>query len=230
MIVKELLITLLLFSTTALGALNTASNVVFIKEDTLQLRGEVSDSSVAPLIDAIEKSQVKEMVMYVDSPGGSVTSGMDLVDAVTRNSIKLTCVVGKQAASAAFFILQLACHNRYVSDNSVLYQHNWRVGLPLDTIETHLETLRVTQILFDKIRKREAARLKITVAELLRRSNANWTLLGGDAVNQKAADKVVSLVCSPDIVAKYVDVTVTGSFGPMTVKKSLCPFINAVGQ
>lgn len=220
MIVKELLITLLLFSTTALAAVNP---VVEINEDTLTLIGEVNDVSVAPIINAVERNgqSKKEIVVFIDSFGGSVTAGQRVIDSVERNNAKLKCIVGEKAYSAAFFLLQIVCDKRLVLESSSLLEHTWTIGLPPASIETQLDTLKVAQALFYSIRVKEAKRLKVSYDELMARSNRNWQMLGRGAVTEGAADAVITLKCSQSLIVKRIKVATP--FGD--VEKSACPLI-----
>jgi ATP-dependent protease ClpP protease subunit len=75
---------------------------------------------------------VTEIHFEINSPGGSVSTMMEIMTAMDQarvNNIKLVCTVTRQAASAAFLIFN-HCDKRYAHELSNLMWHS--VGVYLD--------------------------------------------------------------------------------------------------
>lgn len=224
---KQIIVLLLMLLTPLTLTASVKKEETFeITEKTLQLLGEVNDSTVATVIDAIELSPDKEMTLFIKSPGGSVDSGVKLLESMQRSGKTFTCLI-QEASSMAFVVTQLQCDKRYVSEYGTLLQHTWSVGVTPGSIDTAAEVVKSTKHLFDNLRAKEAARLKISVQTLLDKSAAVWITRGDMAVQEGTADKVVTFKCSESIRGKTVE---RGEFSPMgytKVKRYVCPFISA---
>ena len=92
------------------------------------LTGEVNDISadivIAQLIYLEGKDPEKDISLYINSPGGSVTAGMGIYD--TMNYIKCdvsTICVGMAASMGAFLLSSGAKGKRYTRPNSAILIH-----------------------------------------------------------------------------------------------------------
>ena len=92
------------------------------------LTGEVNDISadivIAQLIYLEGKDPEKDISLYINSPGGSVTAGMGIYD--TMNYIKCdvsTICVGMAASMGAFLLSSGAKGKRYTLPNSEIMIH-----------------------------------------------------------------------------------------------------------
>lgn len=112
----------------------------------LDLQGEVTQESVAPLIEALAKPG--DVELWIDSPGGSVGAGLELMSAMDSHKGKITCVVGRyaMAASMAALIFE-GCDERVLFRTSTLMFHGISVGLSgyynVGALEELLKMMRV---------------------------------------------------------------------------------------
>jgi ATP-dependent protease ClpP protease subunit len=193
--------------------------VELTKENSHVLYGEVNHDSVNNAIIALSKPEVKYLVL--NSPGGDVGAGNRLISWLP-NKPKLICIANF-AASMAFSTLQ-ACPTRYVVGNSIIMQHQITLSLgplPLTQFdEMYRGLLRSYKINYE----REAKRLGLTLKNYLSKVQSDfWMFTGEDAVNQKAADKVVTVKCSTEMLTAVGDTETMTIFGPISASFPLCP-------
>lgn len=196
-----------------------AEVVELTKENSHVLYGEVNDGSVNEAIIALSRPEVKYLVLT--SPGGSVDAGNRLISWLP-NKPNLICIANF-AASMAFATLQ-ACPTRYVVGSSIIMQHQMSIAigpLPLTQFDTlYKGILRSAKIAY----KREAKRLGLTLKEYLDKIQSDfWMFTGEDAVNQRAADKIVTVKCSTEMLEEKGSTETMTIFGPVPVSFPLCP-------
>ena len=99
-----------------------------LEDRIIFLTGEVNDVSadivIAQLIYLEGKDPEKDISLYINSPGGSVTAGMGIYD--TMNYIKCdvsTICVGMAASMGAFLLSSGAKGKRYALPNSEIMIH-----------------------------------------------------------------------------------------------------------
>ena len=92
------------------------------------LTGEIDDAMantvVAELIYLEAKDPTKDIAMYINSPGGSVSAGMAIYDTMNfiRCDVSTTCV-GMAASMGAFLLSSGAKGKRYAMPNSEIMIH-----------------------------------------------------------------------------------------------------------
>ena len=108
----------------------------------LHLDDEISDKTVAPLVAALDGARGR-VVIEIDSPGGEVEAGWQLVRAIERSAAHVVCVVDGEADSMAFVVLQ-ACDERVITERSLLMAHEAAAGVrgQPDDIQNGLNHLR----------------------------------------------------------------------------------------
>ena len=95
--------------------------VIFL---TGEINDAVADAVVAQLIFLESKDPNKDICLYINSPGGSVTAGMAIYD--TMNYIKCdvsTICIGPAASMGAFLLSSGAKGKRYALPNSEIMIH-----------------------------------------------------------------------------------------------------------
>lgn len=99
-----------------------------LKDRIVLLSGEIDDnlanSIVAQLLFLEAEDSEKDISLYINSPGGEITSGMAIFD--TMNSIKpdvSTICVGMAASMGAFLLANGAKGKRYALPNSEIMIH-----------------------------------------------------------------------------------------------------------
>jgi ATP-dependent protease ClpP protease subunit len=183
--------------------------------------GPIRDESINEAIKAVSKPSVEYLV--IASPGGEVEAGKRFISFMkTKKNLKCVAVF---AASMAFSIFQ-HCKDRLVVSNGTLMQHEMIIALgplPLSQFIAMLKGLLIdSQLLY----RYEARRLKMSFKDYLAMVKDNlWIFSGEAAVTKRAADKVVSVTCSEELLVKEGSLEVNTPFGPMNFAYPLCPLI-----
>lgn len=101
---------------------------LLLNERIIVLNGEINDASsalvVAELIYLSSKDPTKDISLYINSPGGSITAGMAIYD--TMNFIKCdvsTICIGMCASMGAFLLAGGKKGKRYALPNSEIMIH-----------------------------------------------------------------------------------------------------------
>lgn len=136
------------------------------------------------------------LVFNIDSWGGSVFSGLDLIKGVEqlkrRARIPTVCIVDVKAFSMAYIFLQsLACDSRYMTKRALLLVHgaSTKISGNAETVAADLEFLRA---LNDAMAEVGSARLKISLKEYKARiPGKDWTMGWRAALKVGAIDGVV---------------------------------------
>jgi ATP-dependent Clp endopeptidase proteolytic subunit ClpP len=116
----------------AAAADDQAELLIDVQAGELYLHGRIGgdDVTAKAVVEALKQFGSKPLRVYINSPGGSVTEGVAIFNAMKRYSGKLTIVVDGIAASIASFIL-CAASERLIDQNSCVMVHEpWsgRIG------------------------------------------------------------------------------------------------------
>jgi ATP-dependent Clp protease, protease subunit len=82
------------------------------QQNTIWIKGEINDEManriIIQFLDIDERKKVKDIYLYIDSPGGSVTAGTaiyDMMNFVKSHGVNITTVnIGTSASMAAFIL------------------------------------------------------------------------------------------------------------------------------
>ena len=121
---------------------------------TGEINDAVADTVVAQLIYLEGKDPNKDICLYINSPGGSVTAGLAIYD--TMNYIKCdvsTICIGLAASMGAFLLSSGAKGKRYALPNSEVMIHQPLGGAQgqQSDIEIHAKHILKTRELLNKI-------------------------------------------------------------------------------
>ena len=129
-----------------------------LEDRIIFLNGEINDQTanlvIAQLIYLEGKDPDKDIMMYINSPGGSVVSGMAIYD--TMNYIKCevcTVCVGMAASMAAILLSSGAKNKRFALPNSEVMIHQPLGGFSgqASDVKIHAEHMMRTKKLINKI-------------------------------------------------------------------------------
>lgn len=199
-----------------------AADVVLDTGNFVTLRGEVTEESVAKLESEILESSRTELYLYIASPGGSIIAGQKLGRVLRNSGKKITCVASI-AVSMAFVLFQ-DCDNRYVMSDSIVMQHVASYGIQGEEPNNWSRANFLRRLIF-QMDQDQAKRLNMTVAEFKRKTRDDWWLVGEQAVEQRAADKVVTVSCTQQLSKTRVQQTVYGMFAAARLEWSGCPMV-----
>ena len=165
-----------------------------LEDRIIFLSGEITDDTanliVAQLIYLEGKDPDKDIMMYINSPGGSVTAGMAIYD--TMNYIKCdvnTICIGMAASMAAFLLSSGTKGKRYVLPNSEVMIHQPLGGAQgqASDIKIHADHILKTRAKLNKILAENCGQDIATIEKDTDRDNF---LDAESAVKYGLADKV----------------------------------------
>ena len=176
--------------------------------------GMVLTSSVTRWTKALAECSADPMYLYINSPGGSVVAGHSFINALEHKisgGQHIICVADF-AASMAFAILQ-ACPERIVMGHSIAMQHQISLMVGGSLGETR-SRMRLADQMEAALVARQAERLNLSHAEFVEKTRDDWWLYGEGIVQEKAADKVLNVGCSPSLIAsRMIECPITASGG-----------------
>ncbi|OOM75537.1 ATP-dependent Clp protease proteolytic subunit [Clostridium puniceum] len=122
-----------------------------LKERIIMLSGEVNDDTanliVAQLLFLESEDPDKDIYLYINSPGGSITSGMAIYD--TMQYIKCdvsTICIGMAASMGAFLLSCGAKGKRYALPNSEIMIHQPLGGFQGQATDFEIHAKRILKI------------------------------------------------------------------------------------
>ena len=215
----SLLLSFLFFCSSAFS-----DTLVLKPENTISLRGQVSQASVSKAIQEILTSKEDTLYLHLNSPGGSIFAGLELVETIKNSGKKIICVADF-AASMAFVILQ-SCHERYVTNYGVLMQHVASYGLNGNE-PNNFKMAKFIRKVVRKLNREQAKRIGLSPKEFYSKTRSDWWIFGDDAVKNNTADKVTGLSCSKELIDQVEEVTVPVFIFSVKLKFSKCPLITS---
>lgn len=122
-----------------------------LKDRIIMLSGEITDelanSIVAQLLFLTSQDSEKDIQIYINSPGGSITAGMAIYD--TMNYVKpdvATICIGMAASMGAFLLAAGTKGKRYALPNSEIMIHQPLGGARGQATEIRIAAERIIKI------------------------------------------------------------------------------------
>jgi ATP-dependent Clp protease protease subunit len=158
------------------------------------LSGEIDDNLantiVAELIYLEGKDPDKDICLYINSPGGSVTAGLAIYD--TMNYIKCdvsTICIGMAASMGAFILSSGAKGKRFALPNSEIMIHQPLGGAQGQASDIKIQADHILKIK-DKLNKILAENTGKAVEEVEKDTDRDNYLSAEDALNYGIIDKI----------------------------------------
>ena len=159
------------------------------------LTGEVNDASanivIAQLIYLEGKNPDKDIYLYINSPGGSVTAGMAIYD--TINYIKCdvsTICIGMAASMGAFLLAAGAKGKRYALPNSEIMIHQPLGGMQGQASDIKIHADRIIKMK-EKLNTILAERTGQTLEKVTADTDRDNFLSAQEACEYGLIDKVI---------------------------------------
>jgi ATP-dependent Clp protease, protease subunit len=159
----------------------------------------VSNSIVAQLLFLAAEDPDKDISLYINSPGGSITAGMAIYD--TMNFIKphvSTICIGMAASMGAFLLAAGEKGKRYVLPNSEVMIHQPLGGTRGQASDIEIHARRIIQMR-EQLNKILAEKTGQPLEVIERDTDRDNFLLAEDAVKYGLVDKLITSVDSADI-------------------------------
>jgi ATP-dependent protease ClpP protease subunit len=159
-----------------------------------QVAGALNGSRHDPKQDAVEA-----VVVIIDTPGGDLSAGTEIVESLQSLEMPMVCVVDEHAYSMGFFILQAACPVRVITDRGSLMTHEPHIGGDVTVSNPTRwdlwgisEGLRVETEAWMSI---AAKRMGIDLQSLLAKvRNTEWFMTPDEAKKANAVDCIIGNV------------------------------------
>ena len=122
-----------------------------LEDRIIFLSGEINDALantvVAQLIYLEAKDPTKDIALYINSPGGSVSAGMAIYDTMNfiRCDVSTTCV-GLAASMGAFLLSSGAKGKRYAMPNSEIMIHQPLGGAQVQASDIKIQAEHILRI------------------------------------------------------------------------------------
>lgn len=203
---------------------NVFSNVVTLtKTNHVSIVNEISDSTATKFIKDIHKITPSDIYIYINSPGGSVSSGERIIQSMIykkHQNHTLLCIA-ESALSMAFHIYQ-NCDVRIVLPNSIIMQHQMSLEVS-GSLESINNYLTIINNINNKLIVSESNRIGITPDEYKNRIVSDWWIYGEDIITQNVGDRMIDAVgCDTKLLQSTQQVIMDGSL----LQLSLCPLLN----
>ena len=205
-------------------ALASHEDVLLTETNSVILRGEVSGESVSKIALKILQTPGDDVLFFIDSPGGSVFAGEELVTIMKNSGKNFTCIANL-AASMAFVILQ-ACDTRLVTDSAIIMQHEASFGVQGKT-PNNISMFNFLLNVLKRSDLRQSARIGLTYEAFKAKTAGDWWMYGKEAVLSHTADDTVNVSCNKDMLNREITETMNFLFVNIKVVWSACPLITS---
>jgi ATP-dependent protease ClpP protease subunit len=227
MLKKIIAIALMLVSTISFSS---SKNIQLTKDNTIVFRGVVDGATVSKaqsdlLALHLALPKGKPIYLFLDTPGGSIESGMEFIN-FAKSLDREVKTITSFAASMGFVMAQ-QLGERLILPGGILMSHRATIGLE-GQIPGEFNT---RSNFFLKLVTREeetvASRLEMSHEEYAKLIHDEYWTFGQSAVDENAADKVVQVTCSEDLLKTSHVETVRVFVFSVKVKFSDCPLIHS---
>jgi len=166
-----------------------------LKDRIIMLSGEVTDESanliVAQLLFLESEDPDKDIFLYINSPGGSVTAGMAIYDTMNYIKAESTICVGMAASMGAFLLSSGAKGKRYALPNAEVMIHQPLGGFQGQATDIGIHANRMLKIK-ERLNKILSENTNQPLEKLSADVERDYFLDGEEAVEYGIVDKVIT--------------------------------------
>jgi ATP-dependent protease ClpP protease subunit len=207
------------------------TNIELNDNNFVAIREVVTDASIkkgvaALMTNIITNPYLKEYYLVLDTPGGSVVAGNQLIDYLNylnNTDIKVHCIA-KTAISMGFVILQSCPGIRYALPSATLMQHQMSTVM-IGNILNIESDMKFSKRLYEKMLIKQSSRIGIEPSTFLDKTRDDWWLDGEMALENNIVDKLVNVGCSQDVLKKLITIEKHSMFGSTKVSVNKCPIL-----
>jgi ATP-dependent Clp protease protease subunit len=166
-----------------------------LKERIIFLAGPISDpvanSVIAQLLFLASKDPKRDIQIYINSPGGSVTAGLAIYDTMQYVKCPISTVsVGLTASMAATLLAAGSRGKRFALPNSEILLHQVMGGVTGEAIEIEITAKQIVKIK-DKLNKILAKHTKQPLARVEKDTDRDFYLSAEEAKGYGIIDEVI---------------------------------------
>ncbi len=202
-----------------------ADNILLEDNNFIHLKGEINSHSSSKFILDLNKNENNDIIIYIDSNGGYVNHGQEIIGAIenTVDGGKNVFCIADRAYSMGFIIFQ-SCPYRYVTKNSVLMQHPMHIPSLSGSLQTVINQLELIKKENSELITFQSNRLEMEEEEFVKRVSHEWWISGYDNLKFKAADEIITVNCSKELYETEKKTIITNGF-LQTKEVVKCPLI-----
>lgn len=196
--------------------------------NTVTFRGVVTDSSTTDVLLSLTKLVVKRgnatypIYLVLDSPGGAVDAGLSFIE--VAKVIPNLRTISLFAASMASAIVEAIPGSRLITGNGVIMFHRaagqFAGQFEVGELETRVEEAKVT---VRGMEQSNASRMGMSLMDYKAKVVNEWWIHSEEAIRKNAADKIVDIVCSTELIESRSTIEVESMFGSASYTFSDCP-------
>jgi ATP-dependent Clp protease protease subunit len=165
-----------------------------LKDRIIYVQGEIEEymaNSVSAQLMYLDQQEEKPIIMFINSPGGSVTDGLSIYDSMRFVESKIITVGVGQCCSMGSFLLSMG-DVRLSFENTSLMYHSVSSGFH-GTVQDYeldfLETKRLQDLLVSKLKEKTLPEYH---SEFDKKIERNWWVLPEKAVEIGLIDKIIT--------------------------------------
>ena len=166
-----------------------------LKENIIFLGGAIDDDTaniiIAQLLFLQSEDPKKDIKIYINSPGGHVSSGLAIIDTMNhiKNDVSTVCV-GMAASMGAVILASGAKGKRYSLPNSEIMIHQPLGGAQGQATDIQITAKQILK-LKEKLNKMMAERTGKTYAEIEKDADRDYYMSADEAKKYGIVDKVL---------------------------------------
>ena len=166
----------------------------FMETRSVWLLGEVNDRAAAEIclqLEYLDRAGPEDILLYINSPGGSVTAGLSIVDAIRRCRCDVVTIATGIAASMGAFILSCGTRGkRYITPLAEVMIHQPLGGAQGQASEIELVAKHIVQTK-SRLNRLLAENTGHTVAEVAVDSDRDYYMTAQQAIGYGIADHLL---------------------------------------
>lgn len=168
---------------------------LLLKERIIMLNGEINDTVAANIIAQLlylsSKDPQKDIQLYINSVGGSITSGMAIYDTMQHISCDVSTICIGLCASMGAFLLSGGCKGkRYSLPNSEIMIHQPSGGASGVASDIDIASKRI-QKLKKKLNMILASNTNKTLAHIQKDTERDYFMDAKEALEYGIIDKII---------------------------------------
>ncbi len=166
-----------------------------LKERIIFLGGPISDdvanSIIAQMLFLASENSKKDIQIYINSPGGSVTAGMAIYDTMqyVKSDISTVCV-GMAGSMGAMLLASGAQGKRFALPNSEILLHQVMGGARGQATEIEITARQILKIK-ERINEIIAKHTKKPISKIIKDTERDFYLTAKEAKEYGVIDKVI---------------------------------------
>jgi len=169
-------------------------NLKINNERTVVLKGPITAASVAPIISAIKGMNElthQDIFIIINSPGGSVVDGLELIDTIQALDARVYCAIESEAYSMAAILSQF-CYRTFIHKHAAVMFHEASYSIPYDSAARIYQVVQFITKYLDNVDADVAHQMGISTHSYQYMAKKNWWLTAEEAAKYGVVDGVLN--------------------------------------